>query len=82
MRARVVRIGNSRGIRIPKTVLEECGIEDDAELTVSDGAIVLRAMREPRAGWEQTAREMASRGDDALVGSSSTTGFDETEWEW
>ncbi|HWK89401.1 MAG TPA: AbrB/MazE/SpoVT family DNA-binding domain-containing protein [Longimicrobium sp.] len=83
MRARVVRIGNSRGIRIPKPMLEQSGIEDEVDLEVEDGQIVIRAFRHPRAGWDAAFAEMAKRGDDELLdGAAAPSAWDEEEWEW
>lgn len=83
MRARVVKIGNSRGIRIPKPMLEQSGIEEEVDLEVEDGQIVIRAVRHPREGWDAAFAEMARRGDDKLLDDvPSTSTWDEEEWEW
>lgn len=83
MRARVVKIGNSRGIRIPKPMLEQSGIQDEVDLEAEDGQIVIRAVRHPREGWDAAFAEMARRGDDKLLDDGpSTTTWDEEEWEW
>jgi antitoxin MazE len=64
----VRRIGNSLGIVIPKPVLAQVGLSEQAELTVERGAIVLRKPRKAaRAGWSQAAKSVAARGEDALV---------------
>lgn len=61
----VVQIGNSRGIRIPKTILEQCAIDKELELEVEDGKIVLRPRKgTPRAGWMDAFKRMAAAGDD------------------
>jgi len=82
MRANVVRIGNSRGVRIPKSILAACGIEDAVELSVADGKIVLVAAPRVRQGWAEAARDMARREDDAFTEPTTATMFDENEWEW
>jgi antitoxin MazE len=82
MRANVVRIGNSRGVRIPKSILVECGIDDVVDLSVTDGKIVLEAATHARQGWAEAAEEMARRGDDALLDQVTPPAFDEDEWEW
>ena len=84
MKARLVKIGNSRGIRLPKAIIEQAGIEDEVELEAQKGRIVIRAKRNPRAGWEESCRLMHERGDDALIDGPlpSLTKFDEEEWEW
>lgn len=83
MRARIVRIGNSQGVRIPKPLLAESGIGEEVELEVQDGAIVVRAAGRPRAGWADAFRRMAERGDDRLLDPAVIgSGWDERDWEW
>ncbi len=84
MKARIVRIGNSHGIRIPKPLLEEVGLRDEVELEVKDRALVVRPGGRPREGWDAAFGAMAGRGDDALLDAEavSTAGWDEEEWEW
>ena len=59
MRARVVKIGNSKGIRIPKTLLDQTGILDDVELEVKHNQIVIRPILDPRRDWEKAFKTMA-----------------------
>ena len=82
MRVNVVQIGNSRGLRIPKPILEQCGIGDAVDLTVEEGHLVVRPLRRPREGWAEAARAMAAQGDDALLDPAPPTAFDKSEWEW
>lgn len=82
MRASIIRIGNSRGLRIPKALLEQCGIDDAVDLTVEQGQLVLRPIRRARVGWAEAAGTMAARGDDRLLDPDTATAFDESEWEW
>jgi antitoxin MazE len=84
MKTRIVRIGNSKGIRIPKPLLEQVGLNDEVDINVQDGSLVIKPAKKPRAGWEATFREMAKRGDDALLDSEAPTlsTWDKDEWEW
>jgi antitoxin MazE len=82
MKARIVRVGNSRGVRIPKLLLDQAGLEEDVELHAEPGRIVIEAVHRPRAGWAEAARRMAERGDDELLDAPTPTRFDEEEWEW
>lgn len=82
MKARLVRIGNSRGIRLPKPLIEQAGLTDEVELQVQAGAITIRAARGVRAGWEEAAKLMRARDDDRLIDPPVATRFDEDEWEW
>jgi antitoxin MazE len=82
MKARIVQIGNSRGIRIPKPLIEQAGLRDEVEMIVRDSAIVIRPYGHPRSGWEEAFRGMAARGDDQLRDEAPPTQWDEDEWEW
>jgi antitoxin MazE len=83
IKTRLVRIGNSRGIRIPRVVIEQTGLQGELELEVRDRQLVVRTTSHPRAGWEDRFREMARRGDDRpLWPEAALTSFDGNEWEW
>jgi antitoxin MazE len=84
LQTRIVRIGNSQGIRIPKPLLEQAGIGDRVELEVHDGAITIRPARRAREGWEEHFAAMATAGDDRLLDITqiAATTWDEEEWEW
>jgi antitoxin MazE len=82
MKTKIVRIGNSRGVRIPKPLLEEAGLEERVELRVVDGGIMIESERAPRAGWADAAALAKERGDDTLLDAAVSTRFDELEWEW
>ena len=84
MKTRIVPIGNSQGIRIPKVLLEQVGLEGEVELSVDGDSLIIRPAASRRAGWAKAFREMAQRGDDALLDPDSTalTRWDEDEWEW
>lgn len=81
-RTRIVRIGNSRGIRVPKLLLDEAGLPDEVELRAEPGRLIVQAVARPRANWASTARAMRQRGDDGLLDESTPTQFDETQWDW
>ncbi len=82
MRTRLIRIGNSRGIRLPKSLIAQAGLSDEVELQVRDGAIILERVTSTRSGWAEAAEEMREHGEDALLDSPTSTRFDEKEWEW
>ena len=84
IQTRIVRIGNSQGIRIPKPLLEQAGIGDSVELEVHDGQITIRPARRVRAGWAKGFVAMAMAGDDPLLDGAQLTAttWDEEEWEW
>ena len=83
IKTRLVRIGNSQGIRIPRVIVEQTGLQGELELEVRDRQLVVRPTSRPRAGWEDRFREMAQRGvDRPLWPATALTSFDEKEWEW
>jgi antitoxin MazE len=83
MKARIVRIGNSQGIRIPKPLLEQTGLRDEVQLEVKDGELIIRPADRPRQGWEAAFRSMAQAGDDSLLlDAEGLSSWDEEEWEW
>ena len=84
MKARIVRIGNSQGVRIPKPLLEQTGLKGDVELEVQDHQIIIRSADKPRKGWAEAYERMKRAGDDVLVDdvAASTSSWDDEEWEW
>ncbi len=82
MKTRLVRIGNSRGIRLPKPLIEEAGLTDEVELRVKDGTIVIEPAATPRSGWADAAKGMHEWDDDRLLDPPTSTNFDEKDWEW
>ncbi len=84
MLTKIVPIGNSRGIRIPKAMLEHCGFGEEVELQAKNGALILRPVNTPRAGWADAFGDMAAAKDDAMVHEDTPTAtqFDAEEWQW
>ena len=82
MKAHIVRIGNSRGIRLPKTLLQEAQLEDEVELQAEPGRILISKSAKPRAGWAEAARRMRACDEDRLLDAPTRTRFDKEEWKW
>lgn len=82
MKTHIVRIGNSRGIRLPKVLLEEAQLADEVELQAEPGRIVIRRAGRPRVGWAAAAQRMRERCEDQLLDPPTATQFDEKEWKW
>jgi antitoxin MazE len=82
MKTKLIRIGNSRGVRIPKPLLEQSGLEGEVRLRVVEGGILVEAEKSSRAGWSAAAAEAHERGDDHLLEQPLPTQFDDSEWEW
>lgn len=81
-KTRIVQIGNSKGIRVPKVLLEHAQLPDEVELQAEHGRLIVRAAQGPRAGWAEAARAMHARGDDQLLDTTTSSQFDEKEWRW
>ena len=83
VKTKVVRIGNSRGIRIPKVILDQYHINDEVELETKEDCVIIRSSHTARDGWEKAFRKMHVNQDDVLLMSDEVTNeFDEEEWEW
>ena len=78
----IVRIGNSRGVRIPKVWLDQLNLAGEVEMAVQGDRLVIRSARRPREGWEEQFRAMHERGDDQLVEGFPASAWEEEEWEW
>jgi antitoxin MazE len=84
MRARVIKIGNSRGFRIPKLILEQTGIGDDVEIDVEKNKIIIRPVKNVREGWDESFKIMGEKGDDQSIidDRNISHAWDEKEWRW
>jgi len=84
VKTRIVRIGNSQGIRIPKPIIEQLGFAEEVELEIFPDQLVVRSVHVPRFGWDEQFQAMAAAGDDQLLDEDgvSLTEWDEVEWEW
>ncbi len=82
MKVDIIRIGNSRGIRIPKAVFEQCGFSDAVELEVQGTDLVLHHPRKARQGWEDAFAADSKKGKDIQLDGEVPTTFDQEEWEW
>jgi len=84
MKVNVIRIGNSQGIRIPKPILVQCHLGKTVELEVREDHLVVWPAERPRSGWGDAFREMAAKGDDALLDKDTLppTKWEHGEWEW
>jgi len=82
MKARIVRIGNSQGVRLPKPLLAEARLSEEVEIVARNGAIVISSASSPRAGWGEAAKRARAHKDDRLLDAPTSTRFDDEEWKW
>ena len=79
MKSMLVRIGNSRGIRLPKALIDEAGLIDEVDIHAEPGRITVTPVQSSRQGWAEAAAEHPS---DGLLDEPTPTKFDEQEWDW
>jgi len=84
MKARIVKIGNSRGIRIPKPLMEQTGLGEEVEILVDDNRLVIAPLETIRLGWADAFKRMSDKGEDKLLDahSLSPTRWEREDWEW
>jgi antitoxin MazE len=82
VKTKLVRIGNSRGVRFPKPYIQQAGLKDEVVLTLRDHVIVVAAADGPRKGWAEAARRLSGERRQGLLTPETPTRFDEEEWKW
>ena len=83
MKTKIVKIGNSQGVRIPKPLIEQTGLTDEVEISIQGDTLVISVAHKPREGWGVSFQAMADDGaDDLLDEALQTSVWDEEEWEW
>ncbi|MFG6106743.1 AbrB/MazE/SpoVT family DNA-binding domain-containing protein [Leptothoe sp. EHU-05/26/07-4] len=82
IKTRIVRIGNSQGVRIPKLLLEQSGIHEEVEIEVQGDCLTIRTAQCWRAGWDEAFAAMAANQDDVLLDEVNANDWDHSEWEW
>ena len=78
----IVKIGNSRGVRLPKLLIDQMGFKKEVEIVVQRGQLVLRPVTHPRYGWEEQFLAMAKHGNDKMLDEPTSTQWDRSEWKW
>lgn len=81
MKASIIKIGNSQGLRIPKPIIEQCGFEHEVEIEIRDRELVIKPATHPRHDWDKAFQAMAQNGDDKLIEIPESQ-LGEEEWEW
>ena len=84
IKVKIVRIGNSKGIRLPKALIEQYNMKNEVLLETKKDAVVIHPVENPRAEWEESFKRMRSRGDDRLLDRDSElrSEWDDKEWRW
>jgi antitoxin MazE len=84
MKTKIVRIGNSQGVRIPKAFVEQCHLQGEIDMLVRNRILILRPSSKPRENWKEGFMKMAKNGDDTLLDSENdiSTSWEKKDWEW
>ena len=82
MKTKIVQIGNSRGVRIPKSFIEEAGLENEVELRLVEGGILVESAPAPRTGWAEAAKKLRDVENGIMLDEPVATDFDDAEWSW
>jgi len=82
IRTRLVRIGNSRGVRLPKPVIEHAGLEDEVDLTLENGKVIIEAADSPRSDWDARFEAAGDSKQDEVLLTGADSDWDDEEWEW
>jgi len=84
VKSRIIKMGNSQGVRIPKPILEQLALGEEVELSVRGDQLVIRPGKRPRAGWDEQFQRMAEHGDDRLLDEEAmnSTQWDKDDWQW
>lgn len=84
MKAKIVKIGNSRGIRIPKNMIEDLGFSDEVEITKNGKNLMISRVKIPREIWDSKFKEMAKNKDDREIINSSIAinSWDDKQWQF
>ena len=84
MKARIVQIGNSQGIRIPKPLIKQTGLGEEVEIQVEGNRLIIAPADRPRFGWDSAFEKMACSGSDVVLDMKAhvPTEWEEDEWEW
>ncbi len=81
MKTRIINIGNSRGIRIPKMLLDELALTGEVDLLSVDGTLVIRPATPVRQGWAEAAEAVHAESQDGLIDTAATD-FEAEDWTW
>ncbi len=82
IRTRIIQIGNSKGIRLAKPILEQAGIEDEVELKVEDGQITILPVKHARHNWEERILASGTAGEEEILIPDLESKWDDTDWVW
>lgn len=82
MKTKLIQIGNSRGVRLPKPLIKEAGLDIEVDIRARKGEIVISPVGKTRSGWEDAAKRIHELEADTFLNEGTSTTFDKNEWQW
>ena len=84
IKVKIIRIGNSRGIRLSKSLIDQYNMKNELLLEMKKDSIVIRPAKNARSGWEKSFKKMQLQGDDVLLDKEPEieSEWDKEEWQW
>jgi antitoxin MazE len=82
MKTKLIQIGNSRGVRLPKPLIKEAGLDIEVDIRARKGEIVISPVGKTRSGWEAAAKRIHDLKADTLLDKETPTTFDKNDWQW
>lgn len=82
MKTKLIQIGNSRGVRLPKPLIREAGLDNEVDISIRRGEILIRPVGKPRSGWATAAKRLHDQNADFLLDDQTPTVFDNKDWQW
>ena len=83
MKAKLIKIGNSKGLRLPKAIIEQCLLGNEIEMEINGNKLVLFSSQDVRKGWADAFKKMHENSDDELLDNDIIESeWDNTEWTW
>jgi antitoxin MazE len=82
MKTQIIKIGNSKGIRIPKPLLQQSHLDGEVELEVRDDGLLIKPSKKPRFNWDKEFESMSENDDDEMILDDSANKFEKENWQW
>lgn len=82
MKAQIIQIGNSQGVRLPKTLLQDSGVKGEVELELHPEGILIRSITKPRSDWDDKFKAAAEYDEDLSLAADAGSKFADKEWQW
>ena len=82
MKTQIIKIGNSKGIRIPKPLIEQSNLDGEVELEDCGEGLLIKSSAKPRSNWAKAFKEIAENDEDEMIIEDSSNKFEKENWQW